>query len=475
MNLKQSRLFKPTAITPLTTPLTVTFSLLFSFAVAVLNPTNAFANVVGPDAQNFNPTTSGLDFVTVQSSETLKPGIFNLGLFLNYAVNSLPYFQTNQTRTKFNDTLLGLDLNAGVGLTNFWDIGISLPQILSQSVQDQTGARGEFSSTGSTEIRVNSKFRLLGDDSQGFAVVVSGNFNQIQNNPYLGNNGGPTINVEAVADTTIGRVAFGANAGYRFRSPGTKIQGSIANPLGNQIILSAATSYLTSFSTKIIGEIYGSLPAQQSNDNDNRSLTSAEALLGLKHDLTTNLAIHAGAGTELAQGLASPDYRVYTGLNYTFGPVFRSLIPAPSKRPAVAQGRVQEEAVDEELLQQLTTEQTTNGPVERFRTQSILFEFDSDKMVGNFVPVLGELSKFLRSGFKELIVEGHTDSIGSDAYNLKLSQRRANAIKRYMVQKYNFEAKRITAVGYGESQPIADNGNYQGRQLNRRVEFKLRR
>lgn len=436
----------------------------------------ARANVVGPDAQNFNPITSGLDFVTVQSSETLKPGIFNLGLFLNYAVNSLPYFETNQRRTSFNDTLLGLDLNAGVGLTSFWDIGISLPQILSQSVQDQTGARGEFSSTGSTEIRVNTKFRVIGDDSRGLALILSANFNRIENNPYLGNDGGPTFNIEAAGDTTVGRIALGANIGYRLRSPGTKIPGSIANPLGNQFILSGAASYLTDWSTKIIGEIFGSFPASSSNENDRRSLTSAEALIGLKHDLTTNLALHAGAGTEVSQGLASPDWRLYTGLNYTFGPVFHSILPTHSKRPPVVQnGRVVQEDADEELLQVLETEQTTTGPVERFRTQSILFEFDSDKMVGNYAKVLEELAAFLRRGFKELIIEGHTDSIGSDLYNLRLSDRRANAIKRYLVQKYGFAPASITAIGYGERKPIADNGNYQGRQLNRRVEFKLRR
>jgi len=448
---------------------------LVFFLSSIVSP-HARANVVGPDAQNFNPITSGLDFVTVQSSETLKPGIFNLGLFLNYAVNSLPYFETNQQKTQFNDTLLGLDLNAGVGLTNFWDVGISLPQILSQSVEDTSGARGEFASTGSTEIRLNSKFRFLGDDSHGFAVVLSGNFNQIQNNPYAGSGADPTFNAEAVADTTIGRVAVGGNVGYRFRSPGSKIAGSIANPLGNQWIFSGAVSYLTSFSTKVIGEIFGSLPAEDTNEIDRRSLSSAEALLGLKWDVTTNLALHVGGGTELLQGLASPDYRIYSGLNYTFGPVFHSILPTASHRPpVVAQGHAVEEAVDDELLQQLTTEQTSNGPVERFRTQSILFEFDSDKMVGNYARVLEELAKFLKGGFVELIVEGHTDSIGSDSYNLKLSQRRANAIKRYMVQKYNFDAKKITAIGYGESRPIADNGNYQGRQLNRRVEFKLRR
>ncbi|MES2964814.1 MAG: OmpA family protein [Bdellovibrionota bacterium] len=441
-------------------------------ALTLVGSPLALANVVGPDAQNFNPTTSGLDFVTVQSSETLKPGIFNFGLFLNYAVNSLPYFNQTTTRLRFNDSLLGLDLNMGVGLARGWDVGISLPHILTQSVEDQTGARGQFAEVGGTEVRVNTKVRLLGDDTGGLAFVLSSNFNRIENNPYSGAGAGPTINVEAVADTTINRVALGANAGYRIRSPGTKIPGSVGNPLKNQLIGSGAVSYyVPSWDTKLIGEVYGSLPAEDSsNDDDDRSLSSAEMQLGLKHDVNTNLALHGGGGMELAQGLASPDWRVYAGLNYTFGPVFKSVAPAPAKKSKPAP-----DEPDDELLQQLSDEQTPAGPVERFRTQGILFKFDSDEMTGNFAEILDELAAQLRTGFKELIVEGHTDSIGKAVYNERLSNKRAEAIRRYLVQKYQFDSKKITPVGYGEVRPIADNGNYQGRRLNRRVDFKVRR
>ncbi|RYZ66604.1 MAG: OmpA family protein, partial [Proteobacteria bacterium] len=321
-----------------------------------------------------------------------------------------------------------------------WDVGISLPHILSQSVEDQAGARGEFAATGGTEIRVNTKVRLFGDDSGGVALVASANFSRIQDNPYAGDGAGPTFNFEAAADTTIGKIALGGNVGYRLRSPGDKIPNSIGNPLGDQIIASAAASYLVAdWSTKFIGEIYTSFAAQTSEDeNDNRSLSSAELLLGAKHDINTNLALHAGFGTELAQGLASPDYRVYTGLNYTFGPVFKQPIASSKPEPTSKTRTTVVEEADEELIQQLATEQTADGPVERFRTQAILFEFDSDKMVGNYARVLAELAKYLKGGFRELIVEGHTDSIGSEAYNDKLSLRRAAAIKRYLVQKYGF-------------------------------------
>ncbi len=62
--------------------------LLTLATLLALNPVT-HANVVGTDVQNFNPTTSGLDFVTVQSSETLEPGFINFGLFLNYTKNTL--------------------------------------------------------------------------------------------------------------------------------------------------------------------------------------------------------------------------------------------------------------------------------------------------------------------------------------------------------------------------------------------------
>jgi hypothetical protein len=71
---------------------------------------SAKANVVGADTQNFNPITSGLDFVTVQSSATLSPWVFNFGYFLNYAVNSLPEYEEGGSRTNFSDSLLSANL-----------------------------------------------------------------------------------------------------------------------------------------------------------------------------------------------------------------------------------------------------------------------------------------------------------------------------------------------------------------------------
>jgi OOP family OmpA-OmpF porin len=71
-----------------------------------------------------------------------------------------------------------------------------------------------------------------------------------------------------------------------------------------------------------------------------------------------------------------------------------------------------------------------------------------------------------------VIAIGHTDSIGSNAYNQKLSLRRASAVKAYLVSK-GIEANRIYTEGKGETQPVADNRTKEGRAKNRRVEIEV--
>lgn len=70
-------------------------------------------------------------------------------------------------------------------------------------------------------------------------------------------------------------------------------------------------------------------------------------------------------------------------------------------------------------------------------------------------------------------VEGHTDSVGTDAYNQRLSERRANAVRDVLVEEYGVGADRVNSVGYGESRPVADNATAEGRAINRRVEAEV--
>jgi outer membrane protein OmpA-like peptidoglycan-associated protein len=428
-----------------------TVSIFTLLLLAVLTPLHpASANVIGTGTQNFNPITSGLDFVTVQSSETLKPAFVNAGLFLNYAVNTLPYFQdSTQSRFSVDDTLLTTDLNVGIGIMKNWDAGFSMPFILAQTVSDTGGFRGLFSSTGGTEFRINSKYRLFGDDDRGIAVIGTVNFNRVTNDPYAGIGADPTYNLEVAADTKYKDYALAANLGYRMRNSGAPIPGAPIEPLKNQLIASVAASRLApKINTKLIAEVFGAVPTEGRSSDIDRSHIAIEFLGGAKIDLTPNLAGHAGFGTELANGVASPDWRVYTGINYTFGPIVKVRNDMERRR------------------------ETPNR--ERFVVKNILFKYDSDEMIGDYHAALSELVDYLKSiKWKELVVEGHTDSMGGDEYNQQLSQRRASAIRKYLTESFKLESAKMKSVGFGETRPIADNGNYQGRQANRRVEFTV--
>jgi outer membrane protein OmpA-like peptidoglycan-associated protein len=84
---------------------------------------------------------------------------------------------------------------------------------------------------------------------------------------------------------------------------------------------------------------------------------------------------------------------------------------------------------------------------------------------------LADVAKALKDqGYKAIVVEGHTDSRGSDENNMKLSQNRADAVRSYLITQ-GIESSKITAVGWGESRPIADNNSAEGRANNRRVEL----
>jgi len=98
------------------------------------------------------------------------------------------------------------------------------------------------------------------------------------------------------------------------------------------------------------------------------------------------------------------------------------------------------------------------------------FEYNKAIIKSASFASLDELSDVLKQTNWNLILSGHTDNIGSEEFNLKLSTKRAEAVKDYLINK-GIAAERITAKGFGETMPIAPNDTEQNRALNRRVEF----
>ncbi len=108
-----------------------------------------------------------------------------------------------------------------------------------------------------------------------------------------------------------------------------------------------------------------------------------------------------------------------------------------------------------------------------FTTRGIFFAFDSAALGGESTPVLERI----RSTMEEhpelnIVVEGHTDSVGDEEYNQELSERRAQAVVRYL-EEHEIDGERMTAQGKGEAEPVADNDTPEGRAENRRVVLRV--
>lgn len=103
----------------------------------------------------------------------------------------------------------------------------------------------------------------------------------------------------------------------------------------------------------------------------------------------------------------------------------------------------------------------------------ILFETGKDVIRSSSYGILDDVVKIMNDNPEyNLSINGHTDSVGDDAKNLDLSQRRADAVVKYLAKK-GIDAARMTAKGFGETMPVADNDTAAGRAKNRRVEFKV--
>jgi OmpA-OmpF porin, OOP family len=124
-----------------------------------------------------------------------------------------------------------------------------------------------------------------------------------------------------------------------------------------------------------------------------------------------------------------------------------------------------------ELIQELRAKQTARGLV--VTLEEVLFEVNgADLQPGAQVQPFRLVEFLKRNPDRKVLIEGHTDSIGSSEYNLQLSLLRAESVQSFLVGN-GLPADRITAIGYGETRPEAPNDSATGRQQNRRVEVVI--
>ncbi len=168
-----------------------------------------------------------------------------------------------------------------------------------------------------------------------------------------------------------------------------------------------------------------------------------------KSDATGKFSMHVPAGDEYIISVKSLTDTTKTGLIQ---------IPAPGPG---------------EYFSEPFTVRVRFEAAKLYTLDNVHFDFGKATLRPDSFTELNELVDYLKNKPQiKIEIAGHTDNIGKDADNLKLSTDRANAIRKYLLSK-GIEPVRVTAKGYGASEPVADNETDEGRQLNRRTEVRV--
>lgn len=197
-------------------------------------------------------------------------------------------------------------------------------------------------------------------------------------------------------------------------------------------------------------------------------LTSCEAVQNANNQ-QKGTAIGAAAGAVLGGILGN---NVGKGKNAPLGAVLGGIVGGAAGNVI---GRKMDKQAKEisDTLPGAEVERVGEGIKVTLKENMVNFGFDSSNLTSSAKTNLDKLAQVLKNNPDTNInIYGYTDSKGSDSYNLSLSERRANAVKSYLVSK-GISSSRIFAMGRGENDPVASNDTEAGRAENRRVEFAI--
>ncbi len=398
------------------------------------------------DVLNFKPTVDSSRFITVYDADTHQQGEWNVGFYLDYARRPLELGAPLGTRRTgvIDDTVI-MNVFGSYGFTNWFEAGARVPVVFWNNWQGLNtvtvgnltrAAAGNQFTMG--DVAIDMKFRLLDTEHVGLAVVPFVSFPTGKSTVFDGNgyvSGGGKL---ALDFDFLERVKLGLNMGGVYKENVT-IRG--AN-IDTMITMGGAVNVQAHRILDVIVE--GHVETVAKNFFGSQVQTPAEVGGALRFHAMKGLDVTAGGTAGLTIGVGSPDFRGFLGLNYTHR---KDEMEAP--KPVIQAKKI---TID----------------------QMIHFDFDKSNIKKDSYGILNDVASILKANpqIKKIRIEGHTDAIGTDAYNMKLSQRRANSVRDYLTQQ-GISADRLEAVGYGKSRPIAPNNTAAGRAQNRRVEFNV--
>lgn len=320
-----------------------------------------------------------------------------------------------------------------MGLSNWWQVDLQLPVVWYNRFSTPAVPAPPFSSeVDAGDFLLRSRFRLLGskDNQTEFAVIPFVTLPTGNENHFVADNtvtGGLTL---AVSQNLFPWLSMGVNGGVIGRE---RVQFSDLDT-NSQITLSAGVKAKISKWLSVEADVATKTPFR----HPFREVVSTptEAFTQFEYHIPkTGLIAFVGGGTSVIRGAGVPDYRIFTGLSFT--------------------GRFKKKFKE--------------------HRSTVYFQFDSTEIDSDSAQVLDETGEVLKKDAQSdlILSTGHTDSIGPSSYNKRLSIKRAQSVKHYLMDHHGLEEARIIVEGLGELQPVEGNKTAEGRRLNRRVELEV--
>ncbi|MEZ4705445.1 MAG: OmpA family protein [Bdellovibrionota bacterium] len=412
------------------------------------------------DVQLFRPKVQyDRFFSTPQSTESnLPPWVF--GLTANYVQNPLE-FEIIGSDKKVDDlvnSFLTFNLQLSYRPSSRWVLSADLPlNFLSDIEPPQSSSSTASQSVGDLLLQASYLLRSYTDQNgvsqwaltvAPFVLIPSGTQKDFFGESNVA--GGLAITASRNVFQN-GRVSFSV-------APHIRENETLLNlKIGSSLKTSVGYSH-TLFSNRyeIYGELFGFTMFK--NFYSDESTSPYEVVLGLKKRFVDKpWMFTVGAGRGLNNGYGAPDYRLFAGVGY---------IPGRHKKNPSPPARSQEPAIPESVATAAATPPT-------FPT--VYFDLDHPSWQEIFAKTLQEVKAILEENpsIESVAVIGHTDSLGSDTYNMILSKKRAENVAHFL-RELGVDPSRLQVEYYGESRPIHDNETPEGRLMNRRVEFEVR-
>ena len=424
------------------------YTCLLALALAVAWATPAGAITKGFEASSFHPAVDGGPYFTLYGSEALAQWQWVLGTQANYAYRPFQLVDANNKRVQgIIDHAIIQDVYGSVGLVGQWlQLGLDVPVAWWLNYQNPTVAGSPSQqkiAMGDVILNLKSEFLKLHDHRVGLALLP---FVTLPTGKglYFNGAGGVTGGGKVILEfLPVDRWNIALNAGVLAR------QKFVLNSTEqyHQLLYGLGTAVKITDNLSAAAEFSGRARLTGLFSHKRESPTEVDG--GLKYAVAdTGWMVDAGGGAGIVRGSGAPTFRAFIGVDYKAKACKEKAAAAPAA--------------------------PTRSPLEDVKGATVHFVFDDTEFASMAdAETMTKVTEALKQAPDAKIqIVGHTDKVGTEKYNQKLSLRRANKVKGYLV-KHGIDASRLTVVGVGTKEPVGDQKTKEGRAANRRAEFKV--